>query len=53
MTKQESGKTKEYRRSFKNYDLVIDKGKVIAAIVIVIMIFLYTLFLFYLGDVFK
>lgn len=52
MTYNKTGEPKEFRKRFKNYDIIIDKGKVVTAIVVVSMIILFTLFLFYLADVF-
>jgi hypothetical protein len=44
---------KEIRKSFKKYDLVIDKGKIITAVSVLVLLILFILFMLYLGDVFK
>lgn len=53
MTDTEKGKPKEYRKIFKNYELVIDKGNIITAIVGTVAIVLLFLGLLYLAGVFK
>ncbi len=44
--------SKEYRKSFKNYDIVIDKSTVITIIVVVTAIFGALCGIFYLAGVF-
>lgn len=53
MTDKEARNQKEFRKSFKNYDLVIDKGKIYVVIVVIIVMTLFTMFMFYLAGVFK
>ncbi len=53
MTNQEIEKPEEYRKKFKDYDLVIDKGTIFVMIMGIIMIILFMLFMFYLAGVFK
>lgn len=45
--------SKEYRKSFKKYDIVIDKTTVITIIVVVTAIFGTMCGIFYLAGVFK
>lgn len=52
MTDNKAVDIKEFRKSKKKYDLVIDKGRVLSAIIVLIILILGTLFMFYLADVF-
>lgn len=52
MTEDKTGNPREYRKSLKKYDIVIDKTKIIAAIVCVVGMTAGMLFIFYLAGVF-
>ncbi len=51
MTEKEKKAKYEFRKSFKNYELVIDRGKIATAILLVIVVVLLMLFMFSLADV--
>lgn len=53
MTEKLNGKPKEYQKSYNKNNFIIDKGRIITAIVCLIAIFTIMLGLFYLADVFK
>jgi hypothetical protein len=53
MADKEAGNQKVFRKSFKNYDLEIDKGKIYTVIVVIVGLILFMLFMFYLAGIFK
>ena len=53
MTDTETGKPKEFRKSFKKYDLIIDSSKIIIVIIFLIVLTAFTFFMLYLAGVFK
>jgi hypothetical protein len=52
MTEIETGKPKEFRKSFKKYDLVIDSGKIFTVVIFLIVLTAFTFFMLYLAGVF-
>lgn len=52
MTDIETGKPKEYRKSFKEYDLVINSSKIITVVIFLIVLAGFTFFMLYLAGVF-
>lgn len=52
MPDEQTSTPDEYRKSFKKYDIVIDKTKIYTVIVIIVALTGFMLFMFYLADVF-